>query len=342
MKTIFERSVLNQTGAAAAIFFVGLISPPDARAWFFFIPGGLIDAVVDAVSGSEGESCLPPNAKVGDKIRMPSGAVWSVKSLSGTSYRCSNPEYPIRALLVPLVETSPATSPLEAPQHGTTISSRAGLELPAGWKPSRPTEQERARGVILNAIEQSSGLRVTLYADKRDGVRDVLAYALAKKSQQSDLLKDVHASEVVALLVNGFPAWRYEVSGLAYNGTRYTYLQTVIDVGVELVLVSCWTDASEFQVQRGIMEKLAFGLTGFSPPRQLEAAADAASRNEAIQGAGLGSKSQAASVGTSSTPATPNSIGVAQRLRELQALYKEGLITQMEYEEKRKRILDGI
>lgn len=77
-----------------------------AHAWFFFfLPGSVTGAVSDAVTGSEGENCVGPNAKVGDNIRLPNGDIKSIKSLSGTSVRCTNPTLPIRALLVSLTST---------------------------------------------------------------------------------------------------------------------------------------------------------------------------------------------------------------------------------------------
>jgi hypothetical protein len=63
--------------------------------WFVFIPGSLIQAASDGITGAEGNHC----AKVGDRIRLPGGGHGTVKSLSGTSIRCQQTELPIRALL---------------------------------------------------------------------------------------------------------------------------------------------------------------------------------------------------------------------------------------------------
>ena len=68
--------------------------------WFVFIPGSVIDKVSDTFSGAEGSNCVGQSAKVGDKIRSPNGDVGTIKSLSGTSVRCKEPQFPIRALLV--------------------------------------------------------------------------------------------------------------------------------------------------------------------------------------------------------------------------------------------------
>lgn len=71
--------------------------------FFVFIPGSLIQKVSDGFTGAEGEHCVSTVAKVGDKIRTPSGATYTVRSLSGTSSRCNDPGLPIRAALDPAV-----------------------------------------------------------------------------------------------------------------------------------------------------------------------------------------------------------------------------------------------
>lgn len=65
--------------------------------WFVFIPGSLMQKVSDGITGSEGEHCVPSSAKVGDRIAMPYGGTGEIKSLSGTSVRCTDPQRPIRA-----------------------------------------------------------------------------------------------------------------------------------------------------------------------------------------------------------------------------------------------------
>lgn len=67
---------------------------------FFYIPGSVTSSVGDALTGAEGAHCVPDRAKVGDTINFGAGRSGTVKSLSGTSSRCQNPEMPIRALIV--------------------------------------------------------------------------------------------------------------------------------------------------------------------------------------------------------------------------------------------------
>jgi hypothetical protein len=70
--------------------------------WFVFIPGSVIAAAGDALSGAKGAHCVASTARVGDLIRLSNGSTWKVESLSGTSSRCTQPEHPIRAELVPI------------------------------------------------------------------------------------------------------------------------------------------------------------------------------------------------------------------------------------------------
>lgn len=67
--------------------------------FFVFIPGSLIKAAGDAITGAEGEHCVGRGAQVGDRITLPDGKVGTVKSLSGTSTYCTREEHPIRAAL---------------------------------------------------------------------------------------------------------------------------------------------------------------------------------------------------------------------------------------------------
>ena len=67
--------------------------------WFIYIPGSAVSSVSDSFTGAEGDHCVREASQVGDRIRA-AGKVGTIKSLSGTSSRCKNPEFPIRARLV--------------------------------------------------------------------------------------------------------------------------------------------------------------------------------------------------------------------------------------------------
>ena len=67
---------------------------------YIFIPGTVIGGVSDLVTGDRGFHCITSSSKVGDSINLTSGGSLVVQSISGKSRRCSNDQYPIRALLV--------------------------------------------------------------------------------------------------------------------------------------------------------------------------------------------------------------------------------------------------
>jgi hypothetical protein len=67
--------------------------------WFIFIPGSVVGAITDGISGAKGEHCVGNSVKVGDKVKKSDGTVLTIKSLSGTSTRCKESDKPIRAEL---------------------------------------------------------------------------------------------------------------------------------------------------------------------------------------------------------------------------------------------------
>jgi hypothetical protein len=67
--------------------------------WFVYVPGSLVGSISDSFTGAEGSHCVGASAKVGDRIRLPGGGHGTVVSLSGTSARCTQDAYPIRAML---------------------------------------------------------------------------------------------------------------------------------------------------------------------------------------------------------------------------------------------------
>jgi hypothetical protein len=75
------------------------LASTNANAWFFFfLPGNATGAIADAITGDKGENCVGPNTKVGDTVRLPDGSYGTIKSLSGTSSRCTS-KLPVRALI---------------------------------------------------------------------------------------------------------------------------------------------------------------------------------------------------------------------------------------------------
>ena len=146
-----------------------------AHAWFFFfLPGSVTGAISDAITGSEGENCVGPNAKVGDNIHLPNGDIKSIKSLSGTSVRCTNPTHPIRALLVPSTSTS-----ISAPAQ-----FQPNENISAGREAAEKQQAEYARLEVLAASNAK---------EEADRAAKVQAEAAAAAKTKADA--DVAAKE---------------------------------------------------------------------------------------------------------------------------------------------------
>lgn len=88
------------------------LAPAEANAWFFFfLPGSVTGAVTDKLTGAEGDNCVGPYAQVGDRITVPGKGTGTIRSLSGTSIRCTTNAYPIRALIDFTALPTPAGTP---------------------------------------------------------------------------------------------------------------------------------------------------------------------------------------------------------------------------------------
>ena len=64
-----------------------------------FIPGSVVGAISDSVTGDEGAHCVSSSTFVGQRVNMPYGGSGVIKSISGRSIRCKDPANPFRALI---------------------------------------------------------------------------------------------------------------------------------------------------------------------------------------------------------------------------------------------------
>jgi hypothetical protein len=96
MSKKFDHIALIPRISLIATILVGSLS---VSGCLIFIPGSVVGAVTDAITGDEGAHCVPASAYVGQRVNMPFGGSGVIKSLSGKSIRCHDPERPIRALI---------------------------------------------------------------------------------------------------------------------------------------------------------------------------------------------------------------------------------------------------
>ena len=220
--------------------------------WAVFIPGSVMNSVSDSVTGAEGNNCVGPSAKVGDRIRMSDGRIGSVKSLSGTSTRCTSPELPIRALL----------TQLEEPGKPEQLSTKLSLSLPGGWD-SRPfTEQMSKSETIIYAVNRTIDAGAILTTSKREGITDLLEFTNSRKANQMGRLTQAVQTDVESIDIGGRHAFRFLVTGATRNGTKITYMVTIIEGQTEIAMLNSWTSAANFENQRPALELLAQNIHG--------------------------------------------------------------------------------
>ena len=239
------------------LFLLALTLPLQGCWFFFYIPGSVVNSVSDAVTGAEGSNCVGENAKVGDKIRLPNGSVGTIKSLSGTSVRCTEPGLPIRALLV-FDDDNTATT------ESTHYASKLSFSLPAGWEQKELTASMVKVNTILYAINRTTDTGLLLFATKREGITDLTEFTYTRRASQADRLIDPQLSDISEIEIGGKKALRCEVTGTLKSGQKLTYMITVIEGSTEIAIVNAFTSAANFERQKEAMSHLAENVKGWS------------------------------------------------------------------------------
>ena len=229
-----------------------VLTLPIQACFFIYIPGGVVSGISDALTGAEGANCVGANAKVGDKVRLSGGGVGTIKSLSGTSVRCTQSDLPIRALLV-------------FPDDRTTTpasTSQLGLTLPVGWEQRALTDEMKTKGGVLYAMNITTDTGAILYAVKRERITDLMEFALTQRASQVNRLTDPQQSEVARIEICGRMALRFEVTGALKSGRKGTYMVTIIEGGTEIAILNTFTGSVNFDRQKEAMGRLAENVTG--------------------------------------------------------------------------------
>jgi hypothetical protein len=290
----------------------------NANAWFFFFLPGI------GSSGDSTDICISSEKKVGDTFNSASGNVATVKSISGTSSACKKPETPIRAHV----------------EFSYSFNSKAGINVPDGYKSQNLPELERFNGSLMFALNNDTDSGFKVNATKRDVISDMMTYATNLEAAQAKLLDESQPSEIEQTTVNGLKAWRFEVKGKLKNlfGTKYTYLMTILEGGEEVVTVIAWTRTGNYERQKEELKKLAEGINGIVVPNPVML------NPPSLSPSSIETKPQAASSSAALTSSSlqPQIKSVANRLRDLKALYKDGVLNKKDYEAKKKEILDSM
>jgi hypothetical protein len=303
--------------------------PTTANAWFFFfLPGSVTSKISDAITGSEGDNCVKATAKVGDVLKSPTGNTATIKSLSGTSSRCRNPDLPIRALLV----------------FNYSFSSKAGMDVPDGFEQKPLTGIERFNGRLLRAENGKIGVIVS--AMPRGASTDSAGIAQGVANRKIAALEEANTSNEEELTVNGFHALRFQVAGKlkALFHPQYTYIVTLLEAPKELLMVDAWTPTGDYDKNKEVLRQLIYRVSGLEPVEDTPPPAGALSipiKSDFTPQPASSSVPQSATSASEAVP-SPDRESIANKLRELDKLQKEGIITQQEYEAKKKELLNAL
>jgi hypothetical protein len=307
-----------------------LIYCTSAQAWFFFyLPGSVTGKIADSITGAEGEHCVSADAKVGSQIRLANGEIKVVKSISGTSTRCADSNHPIRARL----ETTNLTS--------NAGSSNIGINLPmgqGGWTQRTITELQKSNGTIFVGSQPTTEAWLSVSTTPRVGQADLMSLARDRLANLRNGMTSANESEINSSTINGIPVLRFHISGqLRSTKNNLTYACTVFDLANEFLIVTTWIPTINWLFERQTLEKLPELISGLPNINSLKTAditqaliSDSKSPN-LIQPPALVTPAP-------STADTP----IAKRLRDLTELFNQGLISEKDFLEKKKLILDSL
>jgi hypothetical protein len=160
---------------------------------------------------------------------------------------------------VPLDEGGPS---LATGATKTAYPGKATISLPDGWvRSAPPAVYTSAIDFAKNATYDS--FMVLNYIDKKQ-VTDVSAYAETKKAAQISKLRDATSSETTKTEVKGRTAYVSDITGvLPANGTKYHFRSTVIDGGGEILTLSVWATAANYEGKvKDQLDGIVDGLSG--------------------------------------------------------------------------------
>jgi hypothetical protein len=172
----------------------------------------------------------------------------------------------IKAAMMARNLSSPSSQPpdeksaasVALPQSATKVR----LNLPAGWEQKALTDKLASSGALAYATNRTTDTAAVLMAAKREGITDLMTYAVSRRAAQANNLADVRQSEVTQVEVNGKRGMRFDVTGALKNGVKVTYQITLVEGTTDIGILSVWTTAAGYEQQRAAMEQLAVNISG--------------------------------------------------------------------------------
>lgn len=156
----------------------------------------------------------------------------------------------------PRAEAAPAATLIPALNAGDLA-----IALPEGWQQLDTTYDQRKSGLAISATNKTTDSDLLISRVNTSGITDRDVYAQSRLAAQENNLDNPTHSAIVTLSVNGRSAKRFEVTGIK-DGTRVTYLDTLVFGQDEVVSVSSWTTAANYSYQKASFEVLAERISG--------------------------------------------------------------------------------
>jgi hypothetical protein len=288
-------------GIAAALALVA----SSANAWFFFLPLG---AIQNAVQGGH---CVSASAKVGDRINV-GGKLWVVKELNGTSTRCTQyPNWPIIAKLEPYVSEA---------ERRAEFQTCLGFGTTAGSTTIVPGIGE----VVVKSVSNTG----SECSDQRYPVSALVVRAeFASSSPNPNLPSDANLPAPVT-------------QNAKSNDQPTPDAHPGVDI-VKEYCVATYTHEGGDYVEGGMVGKIV-GITPSAPECSGQQPNRARVRFRPSDAPKVDDIQQSAEKQDRPARAADSaSANIAQKLRELNGLLKDGVITQQDYDAKKRELLQA-
>jgi hypothetical protein len=162
---------------------------------------------------------------------------------------------------VPATSTVAATGPALAPPPPG--DNQLTIDLPPGFELKSIPDNLKSAGAVFDALNRTLDIGVAVIPMRREGVADLMAFALTRRANQTDRLKDATSTDAIRLQVSGRNAVRYSVTG-TFNNLRITYVTTFIEGRDQIVMVNAWAGATNAVQQLTVLESLAATVSGIS------------------------------------------------------------------------------
>lgn len=148
-----------------------------------------------------------------------------------------------------------------APAPSVPGADQLAIALPSGFSMTALTDVMKRQGACFYALQRTLDVGLLVIPMRHEGITDLTAFALSKRADQADRLKNATFTDVRGLEIRGHHAARYSATGTVSN-VKITYVTTLIEGHDEIVIVNAWAGATNAQQQMNLLESLADTVSG--------------------------------------------------------------------------------